>query len=278
MNQDRIGAVAGAISSLEYRGIVKFDEEEPEYKIFSTLTCEIGDDPHRALLGICAGTADYQLAGDAQLFWNELERVVLEHGQLSSTQDVKEILGDFMEADVNARLNQQKRTRLIKLFDEGFADWFIGNYGEIQPLTVWENLADALDNPMRRKTIVFAMKVYDIIHLIENGSYLDFPQDIPIPCDLQVERVARTSGITDSDSEEEVMAAWAEVAQQVSNELGKSITLLRIDSIVWQSGQIIGDHEPNRERARKALNEHFTDVGLPSDEATQLAEELTASM
>ena len=97
-------------------------------------------------------------------------------------------------------------------------------------------------------------------------------------CDLQVERVARTSGITDSDSEEEVMAAWAEVAQQVSNELGKSITLLRIDSIVWQSGQIIGDHEPNRERARKALNEHFTDVGLPSDEATQLAEELTASM
>ncbi|MGQ3331244.1 N-glycosylase/DNA lyase [Halorubrum sp. FL23] len=122
---------------------------------------EIGDETHCALLGICAGTADYRLAGDAQLFWNELEQVSLDRGQLISTRDIKEILGEFMEADLNSQLNQQKRTRLIKLFDEGFADWFIETYGEVQPLDVWEDLADALDNPMKRKTIVFAMKVYD---------------------------------------------------------------------------------------------------------------------
>lgn len=278
MIQNRIDVVAGAISSLEYRGIVKFDEEEPEYKAFSTLSREVGSESYRAMLGICAGTADYQLAGDAQRFWSELERVVLDYSQLSSTRDVKEILGDFMEADVNARLNQQKRTRLIKLFDDGFADWFIENYGEAEPLTVWEQLADALDNPMKRKTIVFAMKVYDIIHLIENGTYLDFPQDIPIPCDLQVERVARTSGITNSEEEDRVMAAWAEVASKVSDELDRSISLLRIDSIVWQSGQIIGEHEPNREAARDALIEHFEEVGIGNEEAENLAEVLTAAM
>jgi len=278
MTQDRIDLVADTISSLSYDSIVAFDKEEPEYKTFSTLREEVGDEPHRALLGICAGTADYQLAGDAQLFWNELERVVLDYGQLSSTRDVKSILGDFMEADVNARLNQQKRTRLIKLFDKGLAEWFIENYGEPQPLTVWENLADALDNPMKRKTIVFAMKVYDIIHLIENDTYLDFPKDIPIPCDLQVERVAHTSGITDSESEDKVMGAWAEVASQVSDELGQSISLLRIDSIVWQSGQIIGEHESNKQASRRKLIEHFEEAGINTKQAENLAEALTAEM
>lgn len=229
-------------------------------------------------MGICAGTADYQLAGDAQQFWEALEGITLTLDQLESTDDVRKVLWTFMEADVNARLKQQKIARLEKLFNRGFADWFIENYGEAEPLTVWENLADALDNPMKRKTIVFAMKVYDIIHLIENGTYLDFPQDIPIPCDLQVERVARTSGITDSEEEDKVMNAWAEVASQVSDELGKSISLLRIDSIVWQSGQIIGEHEPAQEAARNALIEHFEEVAIGNEEAENLAEVLTAEM
>jgi len=36
----------------------------------------------------------------------------------------------------------------------------------------------------------------------------------------------------DSEAEDEVMSAWAEVASLVSDELGRSISLLRIDSIV----------------------------------------------
>jgi len=74
------------------------------------------------------------------------------------------------------------------------------------------------------------------------------------------------------------MSAWAEVASQVSGELGKSISLLRIDSIVWQSGQIIGDHEPNQHAARTALVEHFEEVGIQTDQAEQLAETLTFNM
>jgi N-glycosylase/DNA lyase len=111
-----------------------------------------------------------------------------------------------------------------------------------------------------------------------NETYLDFPQDIPIPCDLQVERVAHTSGITDSEDEDEVMAVWAEVASQVSDDLGRSISLLRIDSIVWQSGQIVGEYEPNQEAAQQALIEHFEQIGLDEQQAGNLAEELTAEM
>lgn len=278
MNRNRVSKVSKAIASLGYEGIVVFDKEEPEYQTFTTLSNEIGDEYHRALLGICAGTADYQLAGDAQQFWEALEGIALTLDQLESADEVREVLWTFMEADVNARLKQQKIARLEKLFNRGFADWFIENYGEAEPLTVWENLADALDNPMKRKTIVFAMKVYDIIHLIENEIYLDFPPDIPIPCDLQVERVARTSGITDSEEEDKVMNAWAEVASQVSDDLGRTISLLRIDSIVWQSGQIMGEHEPSQKAARGALIEHFEEVALETEEAETLAEALTAEM
>jgi N-glycosylase/DNA lyase len=278
MNQAHVNQVSDKIASLGYQGIVKFDQEEPEYALFEKLSNTVGDEAHRALLGICAGTADYQLAGDAQQFWQKLEEETLECGQLASTEDVKRLLGNFMEADVNARLNQQKRTRLVKLFDTGFADWFIETYGTAEPLSVWERLADALDNPMNRKTIVFAMKVYDIIHFIENDSYLDFPSDIPIPCDLQVERVARTSGITDSEAETEVMSAWEAVATEVSDNLGKPVSLLRIDSIVWQSGQIIGKYEPNQQRAQQELVAHFDDVGLSHDDAENLAEALTTEM
>jgi N-glycosylase/DNA lyase len=111
-----------------------------------------------------------------------------------------------------------------------------------------------------------------------NETYLDFPQDISIPYDLQVERVAHTSGITDSEDEDEVMAVWAEVASQASDDLGRPISLLRIDSIVWQSGQIIGDYEPDQEAAREALIEHFEQIGLDGKQAGNLAEELTAEM
>jgi N-glycosylase/DNA lyase len=140
---------------------------------------------------------------------------------------------------------------------------------------VWKRLADALDNPMKRKTIVFAMKVYDIVHLIENGTYLDFSQDIPIPCDLQVERVARTSGITNSEEEDGVMNAWAEVALKISDKLRRFMSLLRIDSIVWQSGQIIGEDEPNQEASEEALIEHFEEIGIETDQTERLAESFT---
>jgi hypothetical protein len=62
------------------------------------------------------------------------------------------------------------------------------------------------------------------------------------------------------------MKAWAEIASLVSDQLGQPISLLRIDSIVWQSGQIIGRYEPNREAALRELTEHFEDVGIEAEQ------------
>lgn len=268
-------AVADAMAELGYDGIAAFDREEPEYDAFSTLHDQFDSESHLALLGICAGTADYQLAGDAQQFWQALEGVASTLDQLETIDDVRETLWTFMEADVNARLRNQKLTRLGKLFDRGFASWFVTGYGDREPVEVWERLAETLDNPPHKKTIVFAMKVYDIIHLIANDEYLDFPTDIPIPCDLHVERIADSAGIISKMDEETVRGAWASVAEGVSERLGRPVSLLRIDSIVWQVGQLVSENRNDLEYCRQVLVNHFCGIGIDEEPASQLAEELT---
>jgi N-glycosylase/DNA lyase len=278
MNHRRIERVAEVIAALGFDGIASFDRAEPEYETFSAFHDTLGDEPHRALLGICSATADYQLAGNAQQFWAALEETAFEHGSLSTIQDVRDILGDFMARDVNARLRDQKQKRLINLIHAGFDEWFVENYGAVEPVTVWDRLAEGIETGRRKKTIVFAMKVYDIVTLIESGSYLPFPRDIPIPCDLQVERVARTSGLVDDDNERAVMSAWASVMESVNQEVDEHVSLLRIDSIVWQAGQVIGKHEPDQSAARRALVDHFDHAGLERERSEMLAGELTESM
>jgi N-glycosylase/DNA lyase len=278
VNTERVDAVAEALASIGHDGIAAFDRTEPEYSTLEMLYDRFGEESYVKLLGICAATQDYQLNGDAQEFWRELEHTSQQYESLDSTQAVRDLLGDFMEADVNARLNSQKRSRLVKQFEAGFDEWFVENHREAEPVEVWEHLAESMDNRMSAKTVVLAMKIYDIAHLIRHGEYLEFPYDIPIPCDLQVERVSRTSGITDSDETGEVMDAWAEVMRRVDERLGEPVSLLRIDSVVWQAGQIIGKEEPDQAAARAALEEHFGDVGLQSDDAEYLATELTGAM
>lgn len=279
MNAGRIQSVSQAISGIGYEGIIRFDEHEPEYGTLKTLYEEFKEKRFVKLLTICATTQDFQLNGDAQRFWQTLIDVSLEYGSLSSVSDVEEILWLFMDKPVNARFTNMKNNRLQKLFDSGFCEWFISNHEEAQPLTVWEQLADGLGNEMHKKTIVLSMKIYDIACLIETGEYLDFPYDIPIPCDLQVERVSHTSGITGAEDVDGIMEAWARVMEAVSDQVGHHISLLRIDSIIWQAGQIIGNHEPDATAARKALVDHFVDaVGIDPEPSTTLAEELTAEM
>jgi N-glycosylase/DNA lyase len=278
VDQGRVEAVADSLAEAGYDGIAAFDRTEPEYSTIEYLYDRYDSEGHVAVLVVLAATQDYQLNGDAQEFWRELEATAADHDTLDSTVAVRELLGDFMERSVNARLRSQKRDRLVRICDSGFDEWFVENHADVAPLRVWERLADALDTQMERKTVVLAMKIYDIAHLIRHGEYLEFPSDIPIPCDLQVERVSRTAGIVDTDDSDVVMSAWADVMDETTARLGKHVSLLRIDSIVWQAGQIIGTHEPDRTAAREALVDHFETVGLSDEVADRLAEELTIAM
>lgn len=207
MNTERARSVSLAIAGIGYERIVAFDEHEPEYGTLTTLYGEFNDESLIKLLSICAATQDFQLNGDAQRFWQTLTDVSLSQGSLSTVDDLEEILWTFMEQPVNARFTPMKKDRLQRLFDSGFCSWFLTSHQDVEPITVWEELADGLENEMHKKTVVLSMKIYDIAHLVKHEEYLEFPYDIPIPCDLQVKRVSHTSGITSADDPDLVMDA-----------------------------------------------------------------------
>jgi len=278
MNEQRVDIVADSLASIGYHGIAAFDRTEPEYETLELLYKQFESEAHIKLLAICATTQDYQLNGDAQRFWQELNQVIEGYDSLKTTKTVQEVLDELMRKDVNSRLNQQKRERLSKLFQSNFDSWFIQNHEPAEPVEVWNQLADGMQTRKKSKTVVLAMKIYDIAHLIRHGEYFEFPFDIPIPCDLQVERVSVSSGITDTKDSGEVIEAWGEVMEGVTERLGRPVSLLRIDSVVWQAGQIIGRNEPDQQNARKELLEHFSEVDLNQEPAQNLAHELTVNM
>lgn len=278
MRKERVEAVSEAIADIGYEGIVAFDQFEPEYSTIEDLYQEFEYTDLVQLLVTCATTQDFQLNGDAQAFWQTLTEVSLNHSSLNTLDDVAEILWKFMEEPVNARFNDMKSDRLEKLLYSGFPEWFLANHRDAEPFEMWERLASAIENEKRKKTVVLSMKIYDISHLIDTGEYLEFPYNIPIPCDLQVERVSETSGIVDSTETDEVMTAWAEVMKRVSEQIGHPISLLRIDSIIWQAGQLIGNAGENLKESRQALDTHFQEVGLGDPERTNLANELTEAL
>ncbi|RKD86251.1 N-glycosylase/DNA lyase [Halopiger aswanensis] len=278
-NIDRRRAeVAEAIAGLGYDGIIRFDESEPEYEFLIAATEEFESTKHLALLTILATTQDYQLNGDAQRFWETLEETLQNWDTLDSESTVNEVLAEFMEQPVNARLRDQKQDRLVRMIDNGFGEWFLTQYPEVDPYRVWEEIAEALETTMDKKTVVLAVKAYDEFNLIVNGEYLDLPTDVPIPCDLQVKRVARAAGIVEDESTGIVMDAWADVMDQVNAILERPVSMFRVDSIVWQAGQIISDHNDQKNPSQQALRTHFKNTGLSEEQAQRLAREFTITL
>jgi N-glycosylase/DNA lyase len=225
-----------------------------------------------------AALINYRLAGDAQSFWSSLSTVTQNYGVIKSIRDVREVLDVFLEESVNARSVSYKQTRVNRFFERGFADWFVAEYFSVEAETVWQRLAAALDNDMGLKTIVFSMKVFDVIEFIEHGQYLSIPGDLPIPVDLQTKRMAMVSGIVgDSPTDADVIEAWAAVTEEVSEQLGETVSVFRVDSIAWQAGQIVGQHAESQQDAEAELQAHFVAVGVDDDDARQLAKELVWS-
>ena len=286
----RVRVVGGALSLVGWEGFVRLDMLEPEYVVLSDVYRETGDVRPLLLLGVSAAIIDYQLAGDAYRFWGTLHRVVRERGyRLSSPQDVRRVMEEFLSRPVNARLNKAKRLRVARFYESGFADYLWSTayrYYSTRPVEVWHRLARALNNPPHRKTIVFAVKVLDLISLIAEGRYSQLPHTIPIPLDIHVARMAIYSGIvagaTLRDAEKACQLrttvfheAWGQVARTVSERLGRRITTLRIDSLIWQLGNKTAKIR-DKHQAQQVITAYLAGkAGISPAAAQRIAETLT---
>ncbi|MEM0253232.1 MAG: N-glycosylase/DNA lyase [Candidatus Bathyarchaeia archaeon] len=172
-----------------------------------------------------------------------------------------------------------KKERIKKIFSKDFANWYIDNYEYLRenPEKLWKKLAQVLRSPMNKKTIVFSMKAFDIANLICYGDYLPFPQNIPIPVDFHVKHVTISSGLLNQYYDDELFRnVWSLVLNKVKYNLDRNITLLRLDSIVWQIGKLLYKCGYKRELSQKSVEEYLTrKICIEKNLAKEIATELT---
>ncbi|MDL1956754.1 MAG: N-glycosylase/DNA lyase [Candidatus Desulfofervidus auxilii] len=189
---------------------IKFDQFEPEYKFFLH-TKNKSKKELLCLIGVCAGIIDYQLAGNAFIFWNDLEKLV-SISKLKSLEDIKNLFNDFLNLKVNKRLNETKRKALNKVFNSIFFNDFKKNFSFYlkDPKKLWQEVSQVTGRKKDMKTVTISMKIFDLFHLVYFNSYA-FKESLPIPVDIHV----------------------------------RNITIFRIDSLLWQLGRTYTDNKDN---------------------------------
>ena len=277
--EDRVRVLGECFAALGFDVFRRFDMNEPEFKALEVIS-KSEDEGTLYCIGICSGINDYQLGpGGADRYWSELLDVYSSYKRIGNDENkLYRFMISFLERPVSARLRKNKIKRLRRLFDSGFISRMLKNYDRYidNPFSVWLELARALNNPLKRKTVVFSMKVFDLIHLMLKGKYLDFPEDIPIPVDFHIRNVAISSGIVDENaSDDEVRRAWMNVLREVNKCISPKINLLRIDSVVWQVGKIMYENNFDRNRVRKELVKLFVyEIGANEKASLNLIDNL----
>jgi len=94
INTNRIGIIANTFASLGWNGIIQFDLKEPEYQCFSKLKPK-ADYPYLSLMAVCTGIIDYQLAGNAYLFWKTLGEIA-HNKKVESINTIKNTVYEFL--------------------------------------------------------------------------------------------------------------------------------------------------------------------------------------
>ena len=279
----RARVIADLFSSLGFNRTVKFDMLEPEFHALKTLYRSGVKPKYLGLIAVCTGVIDFQLGfGGADRLWKTLVEVAGKFEDLNDLRQVELLMTRLLTEPVNRRSLQVKAARIRRIFDSGFAGWFIEKYETLRrnPVVLWRRLSETLRSRMERKTMVFAMKAFDISHLICFGDYASFPWDIPIPVDFHIKNVTISSGLLRHyESDDSFRKAWAYVLKELKEKTGHNISLLRLDSIVWQLGKIMYASKYERKASMENIKRYMMEkIGVNTELAERFAEELTLNI
>jgi N-glycosylase/DNA lyase len=280
INFERVDVIAELFCNMGLDKIARFDRLEPEFQALKALYERGIKPPYLSLISICTGVIDFNLgAGGAERLWATLVKVASDFDNLNDLKRVEWLMKAFLNEPINAPDLHKKITRLRKLFDSGFDRWFIENYEELKenPVLIWRRLSETLGSGMEQKTMVFAMKAFDISSMICFGEYAKFPWDITIPVDFHVRNVTVSAGLLEHHGTDDAYRkAWAQVAKNVKERMGGNISLLRIDSLVWQIGRIMYASNYNKNTSARQIQKYLVEkVGVEDKLAKRFAEELT---
>lgn len=254
IDASRVNELGETISQIPIDAFYRIDTMEPEHQTFDNIrksnvpTVLYKFDNALALLGIGTGLIDYQQKNPAKSIWQPLERIVLQHGFPTTLDRIREI---HVQLATSSRFGKVKSARVGRMYESGFASWFWQNELEglrKDPYGVWLFLARSMSDPVDKKTIVMAMKAFDMETLAIKKHYLPFPSDIPIMVDSRITYVSLSSGIVSADPlvsidaiasqyRSQIIRAWSEVINIARRTIGQEFNALRLDSLIWQAGE-----------------------------------------
>lgn len=249
VSHDACRRVAAALRGLPRLVFENFDRAEPEWRVLELLAG--WSDPQAVVAAIGFALCDYKLeAGGAAAYWEDVYAALRNNVEPKSSGALRAVIEEVLRRPVSASQTQQKRARIGRLLDPRFLQTVKGrSFEEIgsDPVALWRSLAETMNQPMHAKTIVFAMKMVDLLHRVRTGAYISFETPLPIVADLRIARVSYSSGIVAPPPGLPVLTAVERAArllagnrdvhldawQTVANEAG-GLNLFRVDSLVWQ--------------------------------------------
>ncbi|MFB3889940.1 MAG: N-glycosylase/DNA lyase [Candidatus Bathyarchaeia archaeon] len=282
MNESRIEELSNTICKIPIDAFNRIDVEEPEYKTFDNLRKTYGAlassklDCYLALLGIGTGLIDYQQKNPGKSVWQPLERIVFQMGVPSTIDEARSI---HLRLASSSRFRTVKAARIKRMYESGFASWFEQSHlseRRRDPYNTWRTLADHMHDPMDKKTIVMAMKAFDMETLAVTKNYLPFPPNIPIVVDSRIAYVSLSSGIIfvekDTSIDDiasryrtQIINAWSQVIRGARRVLGNELNAFRLDSLIWQAGEY---------RNPDSLLSYLRRMRIPSDIASGIVSQI----
>jgi N-glycosylase/DNA lyase len=251
--------------------------------------------PYGLLVGLALALCDYQPGpGGSDRYCadalDELRRPPLVSDQATLSDFIRRVLRHASAA----RFNTATRARAERLIQSGMPKWLesqsISEVGQ-HPLELWKRLATTMNQPMHAKTIAAGVKVFDLLHKIETGTYVSFPAQVPILVDLRIARASLASGLLgyfDPQALEQLMVGAQRVANLerttiLSGWAGVSayaddLSVLRIDGLLWQVATQIHELRDRPAMAAASVASGLCRFGAPGPSATRLGAELTYAL
>jgi len=267
MNDTALDRVVDAIVDLGLNSFVLLDKAEPEFRTFTSLLSHEIQFPLVALLGVCVGLVDYRLGqGGASKLWNDVEAIAFDQ-KVTTIDDVRRCVEFILQRPVSSGYKDQKTSRINRFFSSEVPMVITGRLESIlnDPTMLWNMIADSVGSAPEKKTIAFAMKAFDLAVYAAHHRYLRFEREPPIPVDYHVRRITEIIGLLPNGSpDDHVRHTWFQVSMNASRKTGESISPLRIDSLVWQSGVRLYDPQAKRHSKSRLgiLEQHLKTVGI----------------
>ena len=268
--------VINAFSALSYEDFMAFDKAEPEFKALKSVYDKGVNERLLSIIGVAAALIDYMLPkGGARLFWSDLCRIAMAI-EIKSLSDVEKLFNIFLTTRTTRRLNLQKMKR-AQIFFNKVAGKILNNFESYRknPNTLWDELTLCFNTKPWRKTIAFAMKVFDIVSLVCRNRYLKF-SEMWIPVDFHIRELTIIFKLADESAKNKaIIETWREISSRVERIAQNGINLFRIDSVLWQIGNLMyerekGGHVWNKE---KVLG-YMLRIGVNENHAVKFVEEI----